>query len=249
MSKRGLPSGGGHALVQGNIKRKNAVKMLVADDDHDSRTLLAELLFGWGHQVASVADGQEAWKTLTGQNAPQLVILDWIMPGIDGLELCRRLRKTNLRNPPYIILLTSKTEPRDTVAALEAGANDYVRKPYDCDELRARIQVGCRMLYLQGQLRNQERLEGILQMACTVCHELNQPLQIVLSSAESLLANLPPHDSHYEALIMIRDGVQRLGDVTRRIMSATDVRTHEYLGEANRIIDLAEVPLTSPPGL
>jgi phosphoserine phosphatase RsbU/P len=216
------------------------MKVLIADDDADSRKLLAELLLRWGHEVTSVADGQEAWDILAGQNAPRLIILDWIMPRIDGVELCRRLRKKDSRNPPYIILLTSKSKPQDTVTALEAGANDYIMKPYDFDEFRARVQVGCRVLDLQTQLRNHERLRGVLLMAGTVCHEMNQPLQTVLASAEFLLANLPPEDPRHTAAVTIRDGVKRLGDVTHRIMNITEARTHEYLGKGSQSVDLTE---------
>lgn len=130
------------------------MKILVADDNADSRNLLTELLVQWGHEVLSAEDGEAAWKILAGKNAPELVILDWIMPRIDGVELCRRLQERNSGDAPYIILLTSKIHPQDAVMALEAGANDYLRKPCDFDELRARVQVGCRVLDLQTRLRN-----------------------------------------------------------------------------------------------
>jgi phosphoserine phosphatase RsbU/P len=202
------------------------MKIFVADDDADSRKLLTELLAKWGHDVASAADGQQAWEKLAGPDAPHLVILDWVMPGIDGVTLCRRLREKDSRNPFYIILLTSKNKPQDTVAALEAGANDYIMKPYDFDELRARVQVGCRVLDLQRQLRNQERLRGVLQMAGAVCHDMKQPLQTVLASAQFLLANLPPEHPCFETAIRIQNEVKRLGDVTRRITNITKDRPH-----------------------
>ena len=222
------------------------MKTLVADDNADNRNLLTELLLQWGYEVSSVEDGEAAWEILADKNAPNLIILDWIMPGIDGVELCRRLRKRDSGNASYIILLTSKINPQDAVMALEAGANDYLRKPCDFDELRARIQVGCRVLDLQTRLRNQERLQGALQMAGAVCHEMNQPLQIVLASAEFLSASLPLHDPNYEVAVTIQNNVERLGDVTRRIMNITDVRTHEYLNGENQIVDLAGSSQSNP---
>jgi DNA-binding response OmpR family regulator len=216
------------------------MKTLVADDNADSRSLLTELLLQWGHEVTGAEDGEKAWGVLTAEDAPQLAILDWIMPRIDGVELCRRLRQKDTPNPPYILLLTSKINPQDAVTALEAGANDYLRKPCDLDELRARVQVGCRVLDLQTRLRNQERLQGVLQMAGAVCHEMNQPLQIVLSCAELISTNLSPQDPNYEIAVTIQNSVKRLGAVTRRIMSITEVHTHEYLNEEEQIINLDE---------
>ncbi len=214
------------------------MRTLVADDNADSRTLLMELLPKWGHEVLSVSDGQEAWGALADEDAPRLVILDWIMPGIDGVELCRRLREKDRQNPPYIILLTSRNRTEDIVQALEAGADDYLTKPYDFDELRARIQVGCRILGLQAQLRDYERLQGVLQMAGAVCHEINQPLQAVLASSELLLRELSPADPNYGVLIALKEGVEQLGQVTHQVMNVTHTRTRSYLGDQSRIIDL-----------
>jgi phosphoserine phosphatase RsbU/P len=214
------------------------MRTLIADDNADNRTLLMDLLPKWGHEVVSATDGQEAWRVLADKNAPQLAILDWVMPGINGVELCRRLRERERQNHPYIILLTSRCEAQDIVRALEAGADDYVTKPFNIDELRARIQAGCRILDLQAQLRDHERLQGVLQMAGAVCHEMNQPLQIVMASSELLMPKLSPDDPNYKVLVMLKEGVERLGQVTRRVMRITHSRTRNYLGEPDRIIDL-----------
>ena len=216
------------------------MKTFVADDNSDSRQLLADLLQQWGHEVASAEDGQQAWNMLANHDAPRLLILDWVMPRINGVDLCRRLRTQTLQNPPYIILLTSKVQPHDAVTALEAGANDYITKPCNFDELHARIQVGCRMLELQAQLRDQERIRGALQMAGTVCHEMNQPLQVILTSTETLLEGLPPEDPQYEVAVSIQNAVLRLGEITRRIMNITRARTCDYLGHGSQLINLIE---------
>ena len=218
------------------------MKILVADDNADCRQLLTELLLDWGHEALVANDGKAAWETLSGKNAPQLAILDWVMPCIDGVELCRRLRKRGTGNPPYIILLTSKSQSKDVVMALEAGANDYMNKACNFDELRARVQVGCRVIDLQTQLREQERLQGVLQMAGTVCHEINQPLQSILTCAEMLTANLSPQDPNYEVAVTIQDGAKQLGDMTHRIMNITQVHTREYLSGHGQIVDLAGSP-------
>jgi two-component system cell cycle response regulator len=130
------------------------MKILIAEDDLTSRTILEAVLKKWGYQPVVVSDGNAAWEMLQSQDAPSLVVLDWRMPGMDGLEVCRRVRDRSNANPPYIILLTVRGDKADIVEGLEAGANDYVSKPYDNDELRARIRVGQRVVEVQSELNN-----------------------------------------------------------------------------------------------
>ncbi len=128
------------------------MRVLIAEDDFTSRNILTAILKKWGHDPVVTKDGIEAWDLLQRPDAPKLVLLDWNMPGMDGLEVCRRLRENDTSNPPYVILLTGRGEKGDIVQGLEAGANDYVAKPYDNEELQARIGVGRRMLELQAGL-------------------------------------------------------------------------------------------------
>jgi two-component system cell cycle response regulator len=128
------------------------VKVLIADDDRTSRTLLAAMVTKWGYAPLVASDGGEAWQALQRPDRPRLVLLDWNMPVLDGLEVCRRLRALASPDPPYVILLTGRTEKGDIVHGLDAGANDYVAKPYSHEELQARLQVGRRTLALQAHL-------------------------------------------------------------------------------------------------
>ena len=128
------------------------MKILLAEDDFTSRSMLAAILKKWGYDPVITQDGHAAWEELQKPDAPKLALLDWNMPGLEGLEVCRRLRKTETTNPSYVILLTGRTEKGDIVQGLEAGANDYISKPYDNAELQARIRVGERMLELQASL-------------------------------------------------------------------------------------------------
>ncbi len=128
------------------------MRILLAEDDLTSRTILAALLQKWGHDPVVTCDGDEAWEALQNPDAPKLVLLDWNMPGLDGLEVCRRVREIETSNPPYVIILTARTDMADIVTGLDAGANDYVSKPFNNDELQARIRVGQRMLELQAEL-------------------------------------------------------------------------------------------------
>lgn len=125
---------------------------MVAEDDQTSRNILVAVLRKWGFEPLAVADGSEAWRIMQGDDPPDLAILDWEMPGLDGLDVCRRIRASLTNNPPYIIILTARKEKDDIVLGLDAGANDYISKPYNSDELLARIKVGQRMVELQTEL-------------------------------------------------------------------------------------------------
>ena len=128
------------------------MRILIAEDDVTSRTILTAILRKWGYDPVIVDSGNGAWRIMQKVDSPCLAILDWDMPGMDGLEVCRRIRENRGPNPPYLIILTARGEKADIVKGLDAGANDYVSKPYDSDELRARIRVGQRMVELQTEL-------------------------------------------------------------------------------------------------
>lgn len=153
------------------------MRVLIADDDPVSRTLLTSLLRTDGYEVMAVADGAAAWDVLQQPSAPALAVLDWMMPEVDGPELCRRVRGLGGITPPYLVLLTSRDGSADLVTGLASGADDYVTKPFDRAELRARLQVGCRVLALQQKLTQRvcelesalahfKQLQGLLPMCC-----------------------------------------------------------------------------------
>ena len=139
------------------------MRILIADDDLASRTLLKGLLEKDGYEVQVAANGAEAWRALQRRDAPELVILDWIMPEMDGPEVVRRVRARETDKPHYILMLTSRSETGDIIAGLEAGANGYLAKPFDAGELRARVLVGRRMIELQTALL--ESREALLHQA------------------------------------------------------------------------------------
>jgi DNA-binding response OmpR family regulator len=155
------------------------VRILIAEDERVSRRLLEGNLRKWGHDVLEVADGTAAWEAMQKDDAPDLAIVDWMMPGLDGVEICRRARRRTPARAIYIILLTAKTRPEDLVQALDAGADDYVVKPFDAAELRARVGVGVRVVQLQRELAGRiadlekalahvDELHGILPI-CSYC--------------------------------------------------------------------------------
>lgn len=133
------------ALRQGPVSEPKR-RILVAEDDPTARHLLEALLAKWGYEVLVVQDGHEAWEVMQGRDAPRLAILDWMMPGIDGVSLCRRIRARAVGTYTYILLLTAKDSKAQIVEALDAGADDYLTKPFDSDELAARLRAGWRLL-------------------------------------------------------------------------------------------------------
>jgi two-component system, cell cycle response regulator len=128
------------------------MKILIADDDPVSCRLLDGLLVKWGYEVIAAHNGAEAWEALQAENAPRIALLDWMMPGIDGLEICRRVRARSSQPYVYIMLLTANDKVGNLVEGLESGADDYLTKPFHPQELRARLRVGLRMLDLESRL-------------------------------------------------------------------------------------------------
>jgi DNA-binding response OmpR family regulator len=158
------------------------MRILIAEDEPVSRRVLESTLDKWGYEVIVTCDGAQAWEALRRDDAPHLAVLDVMMPGMGGIEVCRRVRETPRDISPYLILLTSKSGKENVVLGLDAGANDYVAKPFDPEEMRARISVGLQMLELQKRLAQRvaeledalsqvKQLQGLLPI-CSYCKSI-----------------------------------------------------------------------------
>src|SRR2546422_251030 len=158
------------------------MKILIAEDDPVSRRVLEATLTRWGYEVTTTSNGSEAWEALAAPQAPRLAILDWMMPEIDGVEICRRARGRPGSGPLHNILLTARGRKEDVIAGLQAGADDYITKPFDHEELRARVQVGVRLVELQSMLTDRvaeleealarvRQLRGLLPI-CSYCKKV-----------------------------------------------------------------------------
>ncbi|MGD8240727.1 MAG: response regulator [Armatimonadota bacterium] len=158
------------------------MRVLIAEDDAMYRRLLRRTLAKWGYEVVVATDGIEACELLRAADRPHLAILDWMMPGMDGPEVCRRVREAADPQPTYIILLTAKDSADDIVSGLQAGADDYIAKPANREELRVRVQVGARLVELQLSLADRVReledalsqvkqLRGLLPI-CSYCKRI-----------------------------------------------------------------------------
>jgi len=215
------------------------VKILIADDDDVLRHVLQATLSKWGYQVVIARNGLEAWRILQAEDAPKLAILDWIMPGMDGIEVCREIRKRVHEPYIYLILLTAKDRKKDVVAGMDSGADDYLAKPFDPDELKVRLRAGMRILDLQAELlAARERLQyqathdsltGLLNRAATLealslelerASRQGTPLSIVLADIDHFKQI---NDTHGHA---VGDAV--LCEAARRMKSS--VRIYDSVG-------------------
>jgi diguanylate cyclase (GGDEF)-like protein len=128
------------------------MRILIAEDDPISRRILQATLESWDYQLVVACDGAEAWDLLQAPDAPRLAVLDWMMPGLTGPEVCARLRQQAREPYTYVLLLTAKVQKQDLVEGMEAGADDYLTKPFDAQELKVRLRAGTRILDLQAEL-------------------------------------------------------------------------------------------------
>ena len=158
------------------------MKILMAEDDPISRSFLKASLVKWGYEVLVASDGREAWEMVQSEDAISIALLDWMMPEIDGVEICRRMHEVQTADPIYTIMLTAKNQKHDVVTGLEAGADDYLTKPFNSQELHARIRVGIRIIELrrtiaarveelEKALSQVKQLQGLLPI-CSYCKKI-----------------------------------------------------------------------------
>ena len=175
------------------------MRILVADDEVLSRTVLERTITAWGYEVVLAADGLAAWEILQRDDTPKLALLDWVMPGLEGPNVCRLVRALGRQVATYTILLTAKSSPEDIVAGLDSGADDYVTKPFDRAELESRIRVGKRVVGLQNGLADRVReledslarvrvLQGLLPV-CAWCKRVRND-QDYWQSVEAYMVEL-----------------------------------------------------------
>lgn len=185
----------------------SGLKILIVDDVEDIRLSLSAFLRSWRYTVVQAGDGEEAWQILQNSEI-SLVVSDWSMPVLSGIELCNRIRSASFDRYIYFILLTANTEKSDMIAGMEAGADDFLGKPFDQNELRVCIRAGERILHLERRLKLQqhqivetnaaliqtEKLATLGAIAGSVAHELNSPLGAILNASErmqTLLESMP----------------------------------------------------------
>ena len=232
--------------------------VLIAEDDPIFRRILQSCLQSWNYQVRACENGLDAWNVLQQEHAPQMAILDWMMPGMDGIEMCRRIRSLQQDPYRYVLLLTAKDDKQDVVQGLEAGADDYLTKPFDVDELHARVRAGKRILELQNELiqaRESLRFEALHDHLTGVWNRgavlslLQREVQRRQRSGEALGVIMADVD-HFKNINdsyghLVGDAV--LAEVARRLTAS--VRGYDSVGRYGGEEFLVIVPGCDPKGL
>jgi two-component system, cell cycle response regulator len=216
------------------------MRVLAAEDNPVFQSMLRTMLTKWGYTATIARDGMEAWRQLEAADAPRLAVLDWMMPGLDGVEICRRLRSLNREPYIYIILLTARTESEDLIEGMDAGADDYLTKPFNAHELRVRIRAGRRILDLQDALREQATHDGLtgLLNRNSILEKLDEEVGRAARADEPvavLMADLDRFKSindtrgHLAGDAVLREAARRLRSTARRYDSVGRYGGEEFL--------------------
>jgi DNA-binding response OmpR family regulator len=230
------------------------MRAIFADDNPVARTLLQAVLEELGHEAAGFEDGQQAWDAYLASPSP-LVVLGLRMPGIDGLELCRRIKAHEAGDATFILIVTAHDDPSALVAVLDAGADDYVSRPSSPQSIRARIVIAERWLQQTGALRAAEAdlararwLAGIGETALAMERQISHPLHSILERSARLLEDASFNDDQREQLRIISEQGARLAGVIGRAVNLESPQTVEYVGGA-RMIDLSGEHRAADPTL
>ena len=220
------------------------MRVLFADDDAIARTLTAAVLADLDHDVTVADNGERAWEEF--QRAPSpLVVLDINMPGLDGLEVCRRIRTHEAARETFVLILTARDGRDDLANVLEAGADDYVTKPCSPENLRARLEIAKRRIAqdvarraAEAELARSRWLAGIGETTIALEHEINNPLSALLGHAELLIMDRNLSDDQLEQLGIIQEQAARIAQVVRRLAKLKNPQSVEYLA-GSLMLDLS----------
>jgi two-component system, cell cycle response regulator len=223
------------------------MRVLAAEDNPVFQSMLRSMLTKWGYTAMIARDGLEAWNVLQGKDAPRLAILDWMMPGMDGVEVCRRVRGADREPYVYILLLTARSDSQDVIDGMEAGADDYLTKPFNAPELRVRLRAGCRILDLQEQLlharealRDQAThdcltkllsraaIMDVLQNEIARAEREHYPLSLLMLDLDRF-KNINDAYGHLNGDAVLREAARRLRTAGRRYDSVGRYGGEEFL--------------------
>ncbi len=212
--------------------------ILIAEDDEGFIPLLKKFLSTIPADILIATDGSQAYK-MAILHQPDLVISDWMMPGLSGEELCQKIKGNDILKTTYFIMLTSKDQTEDLVNSLQSGADDYISKPPKPQELTARVQTGLRIVELQREITELQKIRSIRETAITANHEINNPLQTIFMNAELILAkNKALDDWTQKAIEKIISAAERIRDVTHKMGTIIKSSSTEYTPGGPSIIDL-----------
>ena len=223
------------------------MRVLVAEDNPVFQSMLRNMLTKWGYQPTIARSGTEAWRVLESEDAPRLAVLDWMMPGLDGVEICRRVRRANREPYIYILLLTARTDSQDLIEGMDAGADDYLTKPFNSHELRVRLHAGRRILDLQAELlttrealREQATHDGLtgllnrnsileaLDDEISRATRSGEPVSVIMADLDRFKLVNDTH-GHVAGDAVLREAARRLKSSARRYDSVGRYGGEEFL--------------------
>ena len=211
-------------------------KILVVEDEPDTRFILGKLLEKENYDVVSVSNGVEALKKLE-TFIPKVIIADWTMPLMDGLELCDRIKQKEKLKSIYYIILTARSAVKDRVKGLDVGADDFLLKPTENQELLARIRSGIRIFNLQSELKHSEREKALLEMAATIGHNLNNPLGSLKLFVSDLYLQLEEKNikNFSEDFNLINQAIERISVLAKDLAKLKDPQAEVYVSDTKMI--------------
>jgi len=210
--------------------------IIVVDDSPVSSMVISLMLKNSNYRTFRVYDGLSCIKKAK-EIKPDLILLDVQMPGMNGIEVCKALKQEKRTFDTPVIFVTASTDDATLKEAFKSGGSDYVRKPVNKIELLARIKSVLIQKKIEKKLLDDERLKGVLEMAGGICHELNQPMQVVSGYSELILMDMGKNDSAYPYIKMIKEQIDEMGNITRKLMRITKYETRDYI-TGSKIIDI-----------
>ena len=215
-------------------------KVLIVEDDKNYAEILKRVIMKNGYEINLAYDGKEGLE-LSTKWKPDVIIVDWMMPGMSGIELISKLREHPELRFSYIIMLTARVETEDKITGLEAGADDFITKPVDFGELIARIRVGFRTKKLQSEIAELQHESALLEMARTLGHEINNPLNIIYLALElinrAFKEDNPDKEKIIENLNRIHQASERIKEIVNKLISLRKPAFKEYVN-GKRMLDL-----------
>ena len=211
-------------------------KVLIVEDERDTLFILTKLLEKNGYEVASAINGSEALDIID-DFSPKVIVADWTMPIMDGIELCNRLKENEKHKLIYYIILTARTSLKDRVKGLDVGADDFLLKPTENQELLARIRSGVRIFNLQNELKEIEHGKALIEMATTIGHKINNPLSSLSVSLKTLESDLEQieKDKFKEDFELINEALTRIRLLANDLSHLKNPETEDYTSETKML--------------
>lgn len=211
-------------------------KILVVEDEKDTRFILEKLLTRNNYEVATAINGEDALEILKNFS-PKVILADWTMPVLDGLSLCNILKADEKLKTIYFIILTARSSLKDRIMGLDIGADDFLVKPVENQELLARIRSGIRIYNLQNELKNAEHSKAVVDLACTIGHKINNPLSSLMLSLKSIENELRDENKSKltDDLKVVKESVERINKFVQQLIYLKNPEVVDYINE-NKMI-------------